>query len=899
MIQTIIIWIKSGLRIIHLKFRYVRLFLIVGITIFILNIPQYITLAIESENSVIQSGIYNKGYRYNIQGWIYIHIEGEPYERGYQYGYLASAEIVDMIYRWSNFAHNEKFMKRFKIKQLPENYDELSKTYWKLCKRRGMRFFWDQYPEEYQNEIKGIADGVRARDGRFHGRLIDYKDIFTLNVIEETRETFNNPGGVGHPLRLVFNSIKREIKAKFNIGSGIDKDEDLSYCTAFLATGDATTDGRLIASHSLIFANYMSQRTNMILDVQPSEGHRFVMTVFPGYIWSSQDFHESECGIVLMETVIWPPFGPWRVKRTIPVGARVRKAIQYSESIDDVIQTLLKGNNGLYPSDWLIGDAKTGEIASIELGLFNHAITRTKNGFLWSCSNVKDDKVRWEQWSIFRFGILGRILRNKFTPSARDEKFEELGNKYYGRIDVDTVKEIMAAEEICKDTTDCKITDSELIKNLGLWVHQGRPDGFHWKPNSEDKEKFKGVKEHPSTGWLKTYASKSQPRELFNKKISDKNPRKESNLLWEYKTAQSNNIDYATLINSKEVLFVTTSSGSIFALNSVNGRLLWEQKISEKYITSSASKDLIFTGCEVGLHAKNKENGKNKWEKELGKISSKPIIAKDVVIAGFSDGNIYAFDIDSGEIKWNYKFPAPVLISELHNDIVYACSEDTCYAVSITDKETKWEFETNGIITASPSFKDNVVYFGSWDGNVYAVESNTGKVKWVFETGWGIDITPAVADGMIFVGSMDNNFYAIDKENGKLKWVFNCLSAIHSSPVAYGEFVFFGSDDGRFYALNKQNGVLEWCFSPGFYIKEDDVNNFLTTPILSNPIVSEGVVYIEVKGSIYALDAQTYEQPDIFKKNQNDNFSIILILSFIAIIGISLIIFPFLREKKQ
>jgi hypothetical protein len=67
-----------------------------------------------TNNPKYTSNFYGKGFRYNIQGWIYIHIEGEPYERGYQYGYLASDEIINMIYRWSNFAHGIDFMNIFK-----------------------------------------------------------------------------------------------------------------------------------------------------------------------------------------------------------------------------------------------------------------------------------------------------------------------------------------------------------------------------------------------------------------------------------------------------------------------------------------------------------------------------------------------------------------------------------------------------------------------------------------------------------------------------------------------------------------------------------------------------------------------------------------------------------------
>src|SRR5206468_9340425 len=37
---------------------------------------------------------YGKGYRYPQQGWIVVHVEGEPYERGYQQGRLLAPEIA-------------------------------------------------------------------------------------------------------------------------------------------------------------------------------------------------------------------------------------------------------------------------------------------------------------------------------------------------------------------------------------------------------------------------------------------------------------------------------------------------------------------------------------------------------------------------------------------------------------------------------------------------------------------------------------------------------------------------------------------------------------------------------------------------------------------------------------
>ena len=40
---------------------------------------------------------YGPAYRYPQAGWIVLHVEGEPYERGYQHGRLMAPEIADYL----------------------------------------------------------------------------------------------------------------------------------------------------------------------------------------------------------------------------------------------------------------------------------------------------------------------------------------------------------------------------------------------------------------------------------------------------------------------------------------------------------------------------------------------------------------------------------------------------------------------------------------------------------------------------------------------------------------------------------------------------------------------------------------------------------------------------------
>ena len=92
--------------------------LIVLLLIFTLTPPFSAENNSDKQNYSSAPASYGKGYRYNIMGWVYIHIEGEPYERGYQYGYLASDEIVDMMNRWSNWGYYQKILRRLNLEIL-------------------------------------------------------------------------------------------------------------------------------------------------------------------------------------------------------------------------------------------------------------------------------------------------------------------------------------------------------------------------------------------------------------------------------------------------------------------------------------------------------------------------------------------------------------------------------------------------------------------------------------------------------------------------------------------------------------------------------------------------------------------------------------------------------------
>jgi len=278
---------------------------------------------------------------------------------------------------------------------------------------------------------------------------------------------------------------------------------------------------------------------------------------------------------------------------------------------------------------------------------------------------------------------------------------------------------------------------------------------------------------------------------------------------------------------------------------------------------------------------------------------NKPQIIDNIVVSSCTNGDFYAIDVNSGDIKWNYELPSSGEISEAQNNIICIGSGNSCYSLNVKTSEKKWEFITEGKITAQPKTNGKNAYFGSWDGNLYAVNLENGEEKWKYSTGWGIDTTPAVANGIVYFGSNDNYFYALDEEDGELVWFYNCNSAIHSSPAVYGDYVFFGSDDGRLYALDKTNGELAWDFTPEYSMDYNVVNNYITTPITTDPVVENNIVYISTQGNIYALDTQTIEEKNKKQDDSNGCLNIQIILLLLMIIGFVLLLFVFIKNKKD
>ncbi len=397
-----------------------------------------------------------KGFRYDDGGWIYVHIEGEPYERGHQFGELVPQEIV-------------RYME--KLGTLKDKTDAAKG--WAQVRLLADSLFLRKYEPEFLEEMRGIADGANKGGAKFKDRELDLLDIVSLNSVVDLSmlEAANHVTATPLSGRTF---LKAEDEAE-QAGKG-------DHCSSFIATKSATQDGRFVMGQLFMWNGYTGVHWDVVLDVQPTRGHRFVMQTFPGGIHSGADWFINDAGLVIGETTVGQT--PFNGNGT-PQSNRIRKAAQYASSIDEVARILKDKNNGLYTNDWTLADTKTDEGACFLLGTQKTRLWRTGGkgapgdtpgnlkDFIWADNNTRDLEVRKEYVS----NPNNAPVDLAFNTWNRDIAFWRFYEQYgKGGFNLDTATRMMATSPITRPhACDGKVTTSEMAEKLMFLAHYGKP----------------------------------------------------------------------------------------------------------------------------------------------------------------------------------------------------------------------------------------------------------------------------------------------------------------------------------------------------------------------------------------------------------------------------------------
>ncbi len=354
------------------------------------------------------------GYSYELNGWTYISIWGGPRERGFSYGFYSAKEFKQAQ------------------KMLEFNVMESTGHPWSyfvdIAKNEFAPGIKTNFPE-FMEEMEGIAEGcIAAGVDTSIDEIVAWNNYITILECWYPNSTSgfkmlsstSKEGGCGNGM--------------CGGGGGEGRKGASDRCSAFIANGDYTADGKIVVAHNSFVEFIDGQYFKVILDIKPSEGHHFMMQTEACSIWSGTDFFVTDCGIIGTETTIGG-FLPY--EKNDPISCRIRKAMQYGNTMDEYVDILLNGNSGDYANAWLFGDIRTNEIMRLELGLKYWDVKKTSNGYFYGANFAFSPQIRNFECANTGFRDIRR------HQGSRQVRIPDLVEENKGQINLEVAKRII------------------------------------------------------------------------------------------------------------------------------------------------------------------------------------------------------------------------------------------------------------------------------------------------------------------------------------------------------------------------------------------------------------------------------------------------------------------------
>jgi outer membrane protein assembly factor BamB len=300
--------------------------------------------------------------------------------------------------------------------------------------------------------------------------------------------------------------------------------------------------------------------------------------------------------------------------------------------------------------------------------------------------------------------------------------------------------------------------------------------------------------------------------------------------------------------------------------------VLWSQGLGGKSenlrlaLRPAVTGGVVYAASHDGdVVAYDAQSGRNKWSvKTKLALSAGPEVANDVVVLGSSDGEVILLDAATGAKRWQQSIKSEILARPLvANDLVVVRTVDGhIEGLALADGATRWAVDEQvprltlrG--TAPPVLAGDKIIAGFDNGRVIAIDSRKGDVLWdtivnaphgrtELERLADIDSPVRISGDDVFVVGFNGRVAMLAIDSGQIWWARDASS-----------YRGFAMDDDNLYLTNADSVVMAMKRSDGSVVWEQAAmkRRGLTAPAIDD----DALVVGDYQGYIHWLDKATGE----------------------------------------
>lgn len=302
--------------------------------------------------------------------------------------------------------------------------------------------------------------------------------------------------------------------------------------------------------------------------------------------------------------------------------------------------------------------------------------------------------------------------------------------------------------------------------------------------------------------------------------------------LWQVKIERSKKKNYrddgsfvsAALGSNSKMLFVSTIYGDVIALSQVDGKQLWRTALSSEVLSPPQSDGVLVyiqtaDGKLISLEA---GTGKTRWSYNtqepvlsLRGTGSPLLVPTNIVISGFANAKIVAFQALTGQVIWEQQVSTP---------------------------EGRTELDRISDIDGSMASGNGILFVASYQGRLRGYILNTGQV--VLEKIISTHRQLAIDQEKFYVIDDDDHILALEQLSVNTVWNNAKLHRRRlSDPVIFNQYLVVGDYKGYVYFINLADGKL---------VASQKV---LPSEIITAPLVRNDKLYVlDINNNMTALN---------------------------------------------
>jgi outer membrane protein assembly factor BamB len=278
-------------------------------------------------------------------------------------------------------------------------------------------------------------------------------------------------------------------------------------------------------------------------------------------------------------------------------------------------------------------------------------------------------------------------------------------------------------------------------------------------------------------------------------------------------------------------LFVTTGFAEVFSLNPANGEEVWHSRVSAPVRGAPlVFGDRVFsTSIDNKLHAMAAVDGSDLWSfSGLSEVAgyvggNSPAGSAEYLVAPFTSGELVCLRLDNGRTVWNESVVGanrgelrafgnladirgrPVI----DRGLVYAMgSAGQVSAFDLRTGQRKWDRSIGG--SQTPWAAGEFVFVVTGSADVAALSRDSGKVKWATPLTQYMDEKrtkpiqwggPVLAGDRLLVAGTTGELLAISPYNGEIMGKVDMHAPVRLAPVVSNGTIYVLTDNGELIVL--------------------------------------------------------------------------------------------------